>query len=118
MPGSIPLRQSDSAVVAADGTATVRLRPDGAREIWYPDTVASSGNSDVLESVCKVYCGPTATAPYFVDATGAGSFGDSTGRVAGHRIGRHWEDSIIGVWSGADVGSTVTLTVTGTKSVT
>lgn len=104
-------------MVAGDGTATVTLRPDGAKETWFPEIVSASCSTDVSEAACRVYIGPKADAQYFVDATGAGSFGDSTDRVKGHKIGRHYFPAIIGVWSGADVGATVTLTVVGTKTV-
>jgi hypothetical protein len=114
---TINLRQSESATVDGTGAATVTLRPDGPREVWYPDTVASRCNTDIAESSCRIYIGPKVADQYFVDATGAGSFGDSTDRVAGHRVGRSYDPAIIGVWAGADPGSTATLTVTGTKTV-
>lgn len=113
----IALYETDHATVAVDGTATVRLRPDGARETWHPDTVHAIATTDTLEAICRVYAGPKAADQYFVDATATGSLGDSTDRISGHRIGRHFDDSIIGVWSGADPGAQVTLKAVGTKTV-
>lgn len=119
---ALPLSQSESATLDGSGNATIRQRPDGSHERWTLATVhnkvTGSGSPTAPEAVCRTYVGPSATDPYFVDATGSGSFGDSTDRVAGRIIGRTADPWVWSVWTGGEPGATATMIVTGTKTVT
>lgn len=115
----VALNESASSVLDGTGAATVQMRPEGTNEYWYPETahakVLTAGAVNPPEATCRIYVGPSATDPYFVDSTGSGSFGDSTDRVSGHVVGRHQEPYVWGVWTGGEPGATATLNVVGSK---
>jgi hypothetical protein len=77
--------------------------------------VSVSATSNTKEAACSIYVGASATAPYFIDATYAGSSGDSTDRGAAKtvRVGQY----VWAVWTGGDAGATATVTVNGTKEI-
>lgn len=103
------LNTGGSAVVPANGIATVTIGPNGL-ETWNLTTVAVSASTNTLEPTARVYVG--AVDPKFlVGSTYTGSLDsgpDSSILPPGQKI--------ICVWNGADVGATVTLSVYGTKT--
>lgn len=111
-----PLRESATVIADGAGNGTAVLRPDGPQELWFPTKVHVKASTDNAEAVCRVYSGQSATDQWFIDTTGSGSFGDGTGLIEGHTIGRHFEAQIFAVWTGADPGAALTATVVGEKS--
>lgn len=108
---------SDFAQVVLDGSGngTAKVGPLSAREKWTPALIAVAATSNTKEATCKIYAGAAPQQPYFIDATYAGSSGDSTGRGAAKtvEVGQY----VWAVWTGGDAGATATVTVNGTKEI-
>jgi len=108
-----PLNENGSVTLDGSGNGTLQMKPWGGGVTWQPATVSVKASSNVSEASAKVYVGPSATDPYFVDGTLSGSTGDSTGRVAGFPVDTHG-NSLWVVWSGGDAGATATAQLNGT----
>lgn len=110
-------KQPGTVTLDGSGNGTVQLTPDGPTEHWAIAVAAVKISTNVAEAICRVYVGPSATDPYFVDASFGGSTGDNTDRVAGYDIFRSGpHPSVFAVWAGGDAGAIATLTLTGTRS--
>jgi hypothetical protein len=97
------------------GTATLKLGPLTAREVWYPVNVHVNANSNpVSEATCIISVGDSNTRS-FRDATFTGSSGDSTDKVNADRIKAG--EYIWATWTGGDAGVQATLSVTGNKDI-
>jgi len=79
--------------------------------------VSVSCSTNDAEAQCKIYAGPSATQPYYIDGTLSGSTGDSSTNVAGLAISRTQIPYLWAVWSGGDAGAQATLQVTGTLTI-
>ena len=112
-----PLNQSGTVILDGSGNGTVQLTPDGPAEHWQVATASVKASTNTSEASCRVYIGPQATDPYFVDGTLSGSTGDSTDRTGGYDVARAGPyPSVWAVWSGGDTGATATLVLAGTRS--
>lgn len=111
-----PLNENGQVTLDGSGNGTLRMRPSGGQETWQPSAVSVKASSATAEAQCRIYIGPSATDPYFVDGTLSGSTGDSTDRVAGMTADTHGS-YLWAVWSGGDAGATATMIVNGTRSV-
>lgn len=112
---SVLNENADTALDGA-GNGTLRMRPFGGGETWLPAAVSVKCSTNATEAQCKVYVGPTATDPYFLDSTLSGSTGDSTDRVKGLQVDTHGS-YLWAVWTGGDPGAIATMTVTGHREV-
>jgi hypothetical protein len=107
--------QFGQVVLNGSGNGTAKVGPLTERETWNPTMAFVSVSTNTKEAVCAIFVGHDASAPYQVDASYAGSSGDSTGRVAGKVLRQG--NFIWAVWTGGDVGATATLTVNGTREI-
>jgi hypothetical protein len=116
---SVTLNQSAVVILNASGNGTAQLGPVNSREHWNPDTVAVKTNqapgSIVNEAQCRIYAGPDASDPNFVDGTLSGSSGDSTGNIAGRVL--DCGEYVFAVWSGGDSGAQGRVVVSGTREI-
>lgn len=108
-----PLAENDSVTLDGSGNGTLQMKPWGGAVTWQPQLVSVKASSNVLEASAKVYIGPSATDPYFVDGTLSGSTGDSTGKVAAFTVDTHGNTLWV-VWAGGDAGALATAQVSGT----
>jgi hypothetical protein len=111
---SVQLTETNSVALDGSGNGKVGLGPTGPQEAWTPSNVSVICSTNVLEAVCKVYAGPSATSPYFKDITVDGSTGDATDRC-NILIPKGW--FVWAVWTGGDAKATATLNVDGVKTV-
>jgi hypothetical protein len=112
---TVPLAETISIALDANGNGTAQIGPLTAREIWHPANVHVSVTTAVNEAVCTIYVGDAAQQRCFRDATFTGSSGDSSDRVSADtvRTGAYvWAS-----WAGGDALAQATLTVTGTRDV-
>lgn len=116
MGAPVPLNENASVTFDGSGDGTLRMVPYGGSETWLPSLVSVSASSNTSEAQCRIYIGPSATAPYFVDGTLSGSTGDSTDRVNGYQVDTHGH-ALWAVWAGGDAGATGTMVVNGTEQV-
>jgi hypothetical protein len=116
---TVPLNQSAVVTLSALGAGTAQLGPTSARETWHPAIVSVKTNQAptaiVNEAQCKIYVGPDATDPSFVDGTLSGSTGDSSENVSGQEV--DCGEYVFAVWSGGDSGAQGRLNVQGTKVI-
>ncbi len=103
-----PLNEGKSATVAANGIATVELKPN-ALEVWHVTKIAVVTSTKVKEPLAQVYFGSVAPENLF-DGTTTGSLDASE-----CNLDLKQGQSLYCVWSAADVGATATLSVFGTK---
>lgn len=101
------LLQSATAVADSTGTATTRLGPRRAFENWHVTGVQVLNTSTVLEPKARVYQGAVAPSNFI-----GGTYSGRQDGGAEDKIIFSGQD-IIAQWTGADVGSTSTLIVTG-----
>lgn len=113
---TVPLNESRSVTLDGSGNGTLPMRPYGGGEIWLPTIASVKVATNTKEANCKIYIGPSATDPYFVDGTLSGSTGDSTDRVTGYSVDSHGH-TLWAVWAGGDAGATATLRVNGTETI-
>lgn len=106
-----PLNTSGRATASAAGIATVTLGPNVGQR-WQLDNAAVSTSTAVLVPQCNIYMQGSPTPDNLVDGTFTGNL-DSTGRVSG--IPLTSGQKVTAVWTGADVGTICTLSVTGTE---
>lgn len=106
-----------ASVTLSGGAGTAQVGPTFPGESWLPVTASVGAQETTItdEAQCKVYVGPSATQPYYVDGTLSGSTGDSTTNVTGKVV--YPGSYIWAVWSGGDNGAQVTLNVAGTRVV-
>ena len=114
---TLTLSATASVVLDDSGNGTAQAGPTFPGETWYPVTVSVGAEESVItdEAQCKVYCGPSASQPYYVDGTLSGSTGDSTTNVTGQVI--YAGSYVWAAWTGGDNGATVTMNVQGTRTV-
>ncbi len=105
--GSRPLVMQQTATVSAGGIGVATVRP--VQENWTVDAVTVNTSTNTLEAQCRIYRNYIG-GNYLVDSTISGSTGDTSDTVHTLLDG----DSLIAVWSGADVGATCNLIVRGT----
>lgn len=109
-----PLNEHASVTLDGSGGGTIPMVPYSGSLTWLPSVVSVKASSSNAEASCKIYAGPSATDPYFVDGTLSGSTGDSTDRIAGRQIDTHG-NTLWAVWQGGDPGSVATMQVSGTE---
>jgi len=110
----IPLRQSLSAPVPANGQARVTLQPLRAFEVWEITRMTVTNTSTVLVPTCRVYRG-SVTPSAIVDGTFTGTMDTSAVSMRlenGEMLIAVWEGTAVGT-PGADVGSVCTFTLEG-----
>lgn len=107
-----PLNENGSVTLDGSGNGTLKMVPWGGAVTWLPSTVSVKASSNTAEAQCRIYIGPSAADPYFVDGTLSGSTGDSTDTVNGYQVDTHG-NALWAVWSGGDAGATATMTVNG-----
>lgn len=110
------LNENGSVQLDGSGNGTLQMKPRGGAETWLPSIVSVKCSSNTAEAQCRIYVGPSATDPYFVDGTLSGSTGDSTDRVAGYSIDTHGS-TLWAVWTGGDAQAYATMQVNGTESL-
>lgn len=104
-----PLAQGQTATVGANGIGRVEFGPDGLNN-WHVLRIAVLASSNTLEPQFRVYVDSEAPTN-LLGSTYTGS-GDSSDENLYLRPGQ----KLIGVWSSADVGAKVTMSVFGTKT--
>jgi hypothetical protein len=113
---SVTLRETAVINLNGSGTGTARVGPLSAREVWHPQTVSVSANSNPTnEAQCAIYVGESTTQSYFRDQTFTGSSGDSTDKVSSDKLktGQY----VWAVWTNGDANVQAVLTVVGTKDI-
>jgi hypothetical protein len=112
------LNQTAYAKANGSGSASARLGPLSAREVWRPETATvgliPGSAAPTNEATCVISFGDLQTKRP-LDSCIDGSSGDSTGRVSSvtPKVGQYiWAD-----WTGGDAGVTFQLTVTGKLDV-
>lgn len=110
-----PFNYTVYTTLNGSGNGSVKVGPLSAREVWYPDNVAVSANSNPInDATCTISVGDVNTKS-FRDSTFTGSSGDSTDRCNADqiRVGSYvWAD-----WTGGDPGNVAKMTVTGTREL-
>jgi hypothetical protein len=116
-PVTVTLSQSAVVTLNGQGGGTAHLGPVNQRETWTPSVVSVKTNQTVIiaEAQCKIYCGPDASDPNYVDGTLSGSTGDSTANISGQTV--TCGEYIWAVWSGGDAGAQGRVIVSGTKQL-
>ena len=112
-PQQQPLNENGTVTLDSDGNGTLAMKPWGGSVTWQPTLVSVSVETNTSEASCKIYIGPSATAPYFVDGTLSGSTGDSSAKVSGFGVDTHG-NTLWAVWEGGDSGAVATMQVNGT----
>lgn len=105
------LYESGSGVANAQGKAIVRLQPLRAFEDWHVQRVSIQSTSSTLVPTFKLYKG-SETPSSFIGGTFTGNLNSDPQLDLTLMNG----ESLLGVWEGGDVGSTCTMTITGTKN--
>jgi hypothetical protein len=106
---NVPLNDFGSATVNASGAAIVSIGPNIGQR-WVVTAAAVSTSTAVKVPQCNIYIGGSPVPANLVDGTFTGNL-DSTSKTAGFIITSG--QSIIAVWSGADVGALATLSIIG-----
>ena len=106
---NVPLNDFGSAIVPASGVVSVSLGPNLGQR-WVVTAAAVSTSTAVKVPQANIYIGGAAVPANLVDGTFTGNL-DSTSKTAGFIISAG--QSIIAVWSGADIGATATLSIIG-----
>lgn len=115
MTQQLPLTETGNTTLDGSGNGTASIGPTGSNEVWTASNVSVICSSNTAEATCKLYVGPAATAPYFVDITVDGSTGDATDAAAPIPIPKGWK--VWAVWTGGDSGATATVNAYGTKAI-
>jgi len=111
---SSPLNEFGTVTLDGSGNGTLRMRPPGGAETWLPGIVSVKCSSNSSEAQCRIYVGPSATDPYFIDGTQSGSTGDSTDRAGGYQVDSHG-NYLWAAWTGGDPHAIATMQVGGTR---
>jgi hypothetical protein len=110
----VPLRETAVVTLDGSGAGTAKVGPLSAREVWYPDNVATSVTGFTKQANTTMYMGSDTTQSNFRDVSTFGS-GDSSGACNADTIKcGMW---IWAVWLNGDAGKQAILTVTGLKDV-
>ena len=117
MTGPFPLNESASVKLDGSGNGTVKISPSSAKLHWFPTVASVKVSTNVAEAQCRIYVGPSATDPNFVDGTLNGSTGDSTDRVSGYEVNATRDPAIWAVWTGGDPGAQATMNLSGTATI-
>lgn len=115
MTQTVALRESMPVTISTGGTGTAKLGPAGSGETWHPAIAHVNVSTNVLEAQCKIFVGDAVSQNNYRDGTLSGSTGDSTDHVNADEV--KLGNFIWAVWTGADVGATAYLNVTGTKDI-
>ena len=108
MPQRLPFRKVKDAVVAADGTATIRFQITDQHEWWEIQMVAAMCSTNTLEPEFNTNIDGVFTG---------GSYSGSKTNDTTFNQQLHTQETLYGVWTGADVGATVTMSVSGWKNL-
>ena len=102
-----------SALIKADGTATVQVGPQGLGTIWYPQSAAIATTSGATDtSTCTVYVGPQG-----LQTQTAGQSYAAGGDTIGLSVPPLWPGYfIVAKWTGGKPGDLATVTVYGQQS--
>lgn len=96
------------------GNGVVSIGPTSQGEVWNAGfRVAVHCATNVLEAVCRVYCGPGDSPAYFCDGTTWGSTGDGTTETPDLHVGQY----VYAVWTGGDPGTAAYLSISGTRTI-
>lgn len=117
MADSIPLRESGSATVGANGRASVTLQPLRSFERWDITRMTVANTSTVLVPTARIYRGSESPSA-LVEGTYTGTQDSSDTKVSlenGERLIAVWEGKAVNT-AGADVGSVCVFTIEGTKN--
>jgi len=108
-----PQSYSVSVTLNASGNGTVTLGPQIAKEHWQVASATVSVTTNVKESACSVFLGTTPVSSTLYGQTETGSTGDTC------TIGQDIQSGqlVIAQWTGGDVGSVATMTLTGTRTI-
>lgn len=113
---TLPLNENVTVKLDVSGNGSARLGPNGHGVTWRPEVASVRASRPIVkEATAEIYVGSTATQDNYVDSTFTGSSGDSSDSVKSTYISLG--AFIWAVWTGGDVGSQATLTVTGTQEV-
>jgi hypothetical protein len=114
---TVPLYETAIVTLNGSGSATAKLGPASAREVWTPSTahVQANAGSVTNEAECSIFVGDAPTQQNFRDATFSGSSGDSSDRIDADTVKCGWY--VWAVWTGGDAGATAYLNVTGSKTI-
>lgn len=112
---TVDLNESGFVTLDSSGNGFVRIGPGEPAAQWKPSVISVSVNTNVLESDCNIFAGPSPVQSYYVDGTHSGSTGDSTDRILGKTISRTRLGYIWAVWTGGDPRSQATVNVVGDK---
>lgn len=103
------LSESNTAIADANGKATCQVQPLRAFEQWHITKVSVSSTSSVKVPTVKEYRGSESPSS-FIDGSYVGTFNSSS-----DPIDLENGERLLLVFEGADVGSSCTVVVTGTK---
>jgi hypothetical protein len=108
-----PQSYSVSITLNASGNGTVTLGPQIAKEHWQVASATVSVSTNVKESQCSVFLGTTPVSSTLYGQTETGSTGDTC------TIGQDIQSGqlVIAQWTGGDVGSVATMTLTGERTI-
>lgn len=99
-----------SVRVAANGTATVTVGPQGVGTVWYPQQWAIATTTGATDAAtCTIYHGPIGLQTLVIGQSYAGG-GDSGGMAVPPMFPGYF---VVAVWSGATSGDLASLTVYG-----
>lgn len=107
---TVPLFESNTGIADANGRAIARVQPLRAFERWDVTRMAVSSTSSTLVPTARIYRG-SENPTMLVDGTYTGTLDQSDTQLALEN-----GEALLCVWSGADVGSSCTFTVQGSKS--
>ena len=112
---TFPLYETAQGIVDSNGNATLRLQPHGHGVTWKVDRVDVRASSSITESTCTLYVGTAPIQANYRDQTFTGSTGDYSDRLAGVDI--RMGSTVWAVWSSADIGAAVFLSIVGSMEV-
>jgi len=113
---NVSLLVDAQGIVPSSGSLTLQLAPSGHGVVWSADTVEVICSSAMSESTCTLYLGNAPIQANYLDETATGSTGDVSSKISGRPI--RLGTVLYGVWNGADIGATCTMTVVGSQEVT
>jgi hypothetical protein len=101
---ALPFRDVKTAVVNASGIAVIRFQPTVGK--WTVTSVTCQMSSNLLEPRFKAFVDGV-----FISGSDSGSMDSDS--IFGQEV--QAQSTLEGVWTGADVGATATMTITGIK---
>lgn len=113
----VPFTARMDGVVKSDGTATVTMGPSSYLENWETSIVGVRNTpkppATSLDNIPRAEIWLGSVGGIFLGGTETGDFDSDTSMV----VPVQSQNVLVGYWTGADVGSTVTLSVSGWKDV-